>query len=134
MVSCSGRATGLTTTSTARAYCAGIIHVTPRLTITPLTLADAEVALLLLLEPVEQPPDEPLTLDEVLMWCVLDELLQLNAIAECVGIAVIERIVPSNTAITGTITNIGLFFILYISSGLYSDTSFYNINISRSDL
>jgi hypothetical protein len=78
--------------------------------------------LLLLLEPVEQPPDEPVTFDEEPIWCVLDELLQLYAIAECVGIAVIERIVPSNTVITGTITNIGLFFILYISSGLCSDT------------
>jgi hypothetical protein len=75
------------------------------------------VALLLLLEPVEQPPDEPVTLDEVLKWCVLDELLQLYAIAKCVGIAVIERIVLSNTTIIGTITNTGLFFRLYISSG-----------------
>jgi hypothetical protein len=80
----------------------------------PLKVLVGVVALLLLLEPV--------TLDEVLKWCVLDELLQLNAIAKCVGNAVIERIVPSNTAITGTITNTGLFFILYISSGHCSDT------------
>jgi hypothetical protein len=43
--------------------------------------------LLLLLEPVEQLPDEPPTLDETLRWCVLDEPLQLYAIAKCVGIA-----------------------------------------------
>ena len=57
--------------------------------------------------------------------------MQLCAIAKCVGIAVIERIVPSNTAITGTITNIGLFFILCISSGHCSGTWFFNLKISN---
>jgi hypothetical protein len=91
--------------------------------------------LLLLLEPVEQPPDEPVTLDEEPMWCVLDEPLQLYAITKCVGIAVIDSIVPSNTVITGTITNIGLFFILYISYGHCSDTSqfkAFKINLPKS--
>jgi hypothetical protein len=46
--------------------------------LSPLIVTVAVVALLLLLEPVEQPPDEPLTLDGALRWCVLDELLQLN--------------------------------------------------------
>jgi hypothetical protein len=62
------------------------------------------------LELVEQLPELPLTPDGEFELCVLEELLQLNPFAKCIGVIPMTNIAVM--AVIATVTNIGDFCIL----------------------
>jgi hypothetical protein len=88
------------------------IAPTPPLGPEAVTLIDADDLgeLLNELELVEQLPELPLTLNDPVVFVVLEEPLQLNAFAKCNGIIPMMNIAAM--ALIATVTNIGDFCIL----------------------
>ena len=70
--------------------------------------------LLAAFEVTAQPPELPLTPDCVVVWCVLEEALQLNAFA-ILGMFVVRKVAATKTTIPLMNNNLFMFVIILVA-------------------